>query len=212
VPEVGVALVTVCIVAGTATGGLGVDQAGLGPGGRRPVTLLRVVGALLAIGAVTLAAAGDSHAAVRPLLLAGLFRAGIGSALQQAANGQLRRAAANAWVAGLLSFAVGTAGLVVVAAATGELTARHWPATWWLYTGGPQGVVFIVAAAALVARLGVLTVSLATVAGQLVAAVVLDIVWPAPGAALRATTVAGAVLTVVAVTLAARRPRQVPDA
>ena len=209
VPQIGVALVTVCVVAGTAVGGLGVDQLGLGPGGRKPVTALRVTGAALAVAAVTLGAVGDRHAAVRPLLFAGLFLAGAGSALQQAANGQLRRAAMNAWVAGLISFAVGTVVLLVAASSSGDLGGRHWPRQWWLYTGGPMGVVFIVTAAALVHRLGVLTVSLATVAGQLVAAVVLDAVWPAPGTSLRASTVAGAVLTVVAVTVAARAPRTV---
>jgi transporter family-2 protein len=208
VPSIGVALVTVCVVAGTAAGGLGVDQVGLGPGGRRPVNALRVTGAGLAVVAVTLGAVGDRHASVRPLLFGGLFVAGAGSALQQAANGQLRRAANNAWVAGLVSFAVGSVVLVMAAAADGDLAHRHWPHMWWLYTGGPMGVVFIVTAAALVQRLGVLTVSLATVAGQLVSAVLLDAVWPAPGTTLRAATVGGAVLTVVAVTIAARPARR----
>jgi transporter family-2 protein len=212
VPRIGVALVTVCVVAGTAVGGLGVDQLGLGPGGRKPVTALRITGAALAVVAVTLGAVGDRHAEVRPLLFTGLFLAGAGSALQQAANGQLRRAAMNAWLAGLVSFAVGTVVLVVAASASGDFGGRHWPHEWWLYTGGPMGVVFIVTAAALVQRLGVLTVSLATVAGQLVSAVILDVVWPAPGTSLRASTAAGALLTVVAVTIAARAPRSTAPA
>lgn len=205
VPKVGVALVSVCVVAGTAAGGLGVDELGLGPGGRRAVSPMRAAGSLLAVAAVALGAVGDRHASVRPLLFAVLFATGAGSALQQAANGRLRQAAANAWVAGLVTFVVGAAVLVVAALATQQAFGRHWPNEWWLYTGGPMGVVFIVVAAALVHRVGVLAVSLATVAGQLAAAVVLDAVWPAHGTTLRAQTVAGAALTLVAVAMTARR-------
>jgi bacterial/archaeal transporter family-2 protein len=45
----------------------------------------------------------------------------------------------------------------------------------------------------------VVRLSLATVAGQLVAAVVLDVAWPAQGITLHAQTVVGAALTLVAV-------------
>jgi transporter family-2 protein len=141
---------------------------------------------------------------VRPALFALLFGAGAASAVQQAANGRIRGAAMDATVAALVSFAGGTAILVIALLATGQATGRRWPTAWWLYTGGLAGAIYIVLAAAVVHRLGVLTVSLATVAGQLVAAVCLDAVWPAPGTSLRATTVLGAVVTVVAVGVAGR--------
>jgi transporter family-2 protein len=208
VPQIGVALVSVCVVAGMASGALGVDALGLGPGGPRRLTLMRGVGSALAVGAVAVGAIGDRHADVRPLVFVALFAAGVAAALQQAANGRLREAADNAWVAGLVSFAVGAVVLVVVAAAFGAASGHAWPGTWWLYTGGPEGVVFIVAAAALVRRIGVLAVSLATIAGQLAAAVVLDAAWPEPGTSLRAATVISTVLTVVAVAVAALRPRR----
>ena len=212
VPQVGVALVTVCIVAGTALGGLAVDEAGLGPGGRSQVTRWRVAGAGLAVAAVGLGAVGDSHAAVRPALFAALFAAGAASAVQQAANGRLRRVADSTPVASLVSFTGGTLALLLLAAARGDLAGRTWPSTWWLFTGGALGAVYIALAAAMVAQLGVLVVSLATVAGQLASAVLLDVVWPSPGIHLRATTVAGAVLTLVAVAVSAfrRRPVTVP--
>jgi len=208
VPQIGVALVSVCIVAGTAAGALVVDNFGLGPGGRQPPTIWRVTGALLAVGAVTLGAAGDHHSAVRPALFALLFGAGAASAVQQAANGRIRGAAMDATVAALVSFAGGTLVLVTTVLAAGQLSHRDWPDEWWLYTGGLAGAVYIVLAAAVVHRLGVLTVSLATVAGQLVAAVCLDAFWPAPGTVLRAATVLGSLLTAVAVGVAAAgRPR-----
>ena len=203
VPLIGVALVSVCIVAGTAAGALVVDHVGLGPGGRRALTAMRVFGALLATAAVALGAAGDRHAAVRPGLFALLFGAGAASAVQQAANGRIRGAAMDAIVAALVSFAGGTVLLAAAVLATGQVFDRHWPHPWWLYTGGLAGAIYIGLAAAAVSRLGVLAVSLATVAGQVVAAVMLDAWWPSPGTSLRAATVIGAVLTVLAVGVAA---------
>lgn len=206
VPRVGVALVTVCVVAGIAVGALAVDEAGLGPGGRQPVTTLRLSGALLAVGAVALGAIGAHTHRASAWLFALVFAAGALSALQPAANGRLRAAAQSAWFAGLVSFAVGTAALLAAVLVRGDFAGRHWPGTWWLYTGGPDGVVFIVVTAAVVHRLGVLAVSLATVAGQLAAAVVLDAAWPTAGTTLRPLTVVGAALTFVAVAVVGRRP------
>jgi transporter family-2 protein len=207
VPEIGVALVSVCIVAGTAVGALVVDRAGLGPGGRQHLTLFRVAGAVLAVAAVGLGATGDGRAAVRPALFVALFAAGAGSAFQQAANGQVRRVSGSVAVASLVSFTGGTIALVLVAAARGDLNSPAWPSTWWLYVGGVLGAAYIALAAASVHRLGVLRLSLATVAGQLTGGVVLDVVWPAPGTTLRVTTVLGAALTLVAVAVSgARRP------
>ena len=210
VPLIGVALVSVCIVAGTAAGALVVDHVGLGPGGRHALTALRVFGAVLATGAVALGAAGDRHAAVRPGLFALLFGAGAASAVQQAANGRIRGAAMDATVAALISFTGGTVLLGVVVVATGQVFGRHWPHPWWLYTGGLAGAVYIGLAAAVVHRLGVLSVSLATVAGQVVAAVMLDAWWPSPGTTLRAATVVGALITVLAVGVAAAGRRPTP--
>jgi transporter family-2 protein len=203
VPKVGVALVTVCVVAGAAVGALVVDRVGLGPAGRQAVTPVRVAGAVLAIAAVTYGAVGDRHASFRPLLLTVLVVFGAGTALQQASNGRLWSGSDSATVTALASFLVGTLLLVVVAAAAGEIGGRRWPRSWWLYTGGLQGAVFIAVTAVAVHRIGVLVVSLATVAGQLAAAVVLDVVWPSPGTELRAQSVVGAVATLAAVVVVA---------
>jgi transporter family-2 protein len=203
VPQIGVALVSVCIVAGTAAGALGVDAVGMGPGGSEAASPWRIGGALLAVGAVTLGAVGDRHGAVRPALFAALFAAGAASAAQQAANGRIRVAASDAYVAASVSFAGGTLILLALALATGQLGRGAWPGEVWLYLGGAAGVVYITLAAAAVQALGVLGLSLATVAGQLASALVLDVAWPAPGTTLRAATVVGAALTVVAVGVSA---------
>jgi bacterial/archaeal transporter family-2 protein len=205
VPQIGVALVSVCIVAGTAVGALAVDELGLGPGGRHTLSAPRLAGAVLAVAAVALGALGDRHASVRPASFALLFAAGAASAWQQAANGQLRRLTASTPVASLVSFTGGTIALLALALGRGDLSFQSWPTTWWLYVGGVLGAAYIALAAASVSHLGVLRLSLATVAGQLLGAVLLDVVWPAPGTQLHVTTVVGAGLTLAAVAVAGVR-------
>jgi len=205
-PEVGVSLVIVLVVAGATAGGLAVDAAGLGPSGRVPANRVRILGTCLAIVAVSIGAIGQ-HGSFRPALLALVGFAGVASAAQQAANGQLRGAAGDARVAALVNFTVGLVALValaVVLGLTGHLPAIHWPAQSWLYLGGPLGVVFIGVSAALVARLGVLRLTLGTVSGQVVGALVIDTIAPTPGLKLTVATVVGALLTLVAVAVTVR--------
>jgi transporter family-2 protein len=206
VPQVGVSLVSVLLVAGATAGGLLVDAIGFGPSGRLRATVLRTAGTALAIVGVCVSAVGQ-HGSFRPALLALVGIAGVASAGQVAANGQLRMAADDARVAALVSFAVGTAcllALVGLLALAGHLPAVHWPGNPGLYIGGALGVIYIVIAAALVQRLGVLRLSLGTVGGQVVGAVVIDLVAPAPGVKLTTLTVVGALLTLVAVALTVR--------
>ncbi|MGH3979249.1 MAG: DMT family transporter [Pseudonocardiaceae bacterium] len=214
VGAIGVAVFTVAVVAGQAMSSLAVDRAGVGPGGSRPVTVTRIAGALLAIGAVLLAVSerlGMPSAlgiAVLPVL------AGIGVAWQQAVNGRVSAAAAGnagggvvggALSAALVNFTVGIALLLVVAVV--EVALRGLPAPLpgdpLLYLGGPLGVVFIATAAAVVSLTGVLLLGLGTVAGQLFGALLLDLLAPAAGDHLTATTVAGTALTLVAMAIAA---------
>jgi transporter family-2 protein len=204
VPEIGVALVSVCLVAGTTAGALFTDQFGLGPSGRHAASFWRFAGVAVVIGAVAIGAVGDRGATFRPLLFIVLFVAGAGSAVQQGANGQLRAAVDDVVVASFISFVGGTSALVILVLATGEFSIHSWPAAPWLYLGGPLGAVYVFAGATTVRLLGVLRFVLAAVAGQLVAAVVIDAAWPEPGTTLRVTTVIGAVVTVVGVWVSGR--------
>ena len=113
-PEVGVALLTVALVCGSTGGSLPVDAAGLGPAGRRPITLPRVAGVLLAVAATGLSALG-ARGDPDMLLLALALAAGLGMSLQAAANGQLARATGEPWAASLVNVTVGFAALGVVA-------------------------------------------------------------------------------------------------
>jgi transporter family-2 protein len=205
-PEVGVSLVTVLVVAGMTAGGLVVDAAGLGPSGRVPANPTRIFGTLLAIAAVSVGAIGQ-HGSFRPGLLALVGLSGVAGAGQQAANGQLRAAAGDVRVAAFINFAVGLLSLVllaVIVGLAGHLPAIHWPTQAWLYVGGLLGVVFIGVSAGLVARLGVLRLTLGTVSGQVIGALVIDAIAPTSGLKLTVATVVGALLTLVAVAITVR--------
>ncbi|MGW9631603.1 DMT family transporter [Agromyces sp. NPDC055520] len=215
---IGVALFTIAIVAGQTVGGVVFDLIGLGPGGRRPPSLTRVIGALLALAAIGWAVsaqiAGDA-----PLLLMVLpFIAGLGSAWQQAVNGRVKGVASSALTATVINFVVGTTALVVVmfvhAASSGWPEAM--PTELWLYTGGALGCIFIAGQAMLVRRLGVLVLALCGVAGQLVAALALDLLLPTAGRPIGIATIGGTALALVAVGVASirwgRRKHALPPA
>jgi transporter family-2 protein len=201
-----VSLVTVLIVAGATAGGLGVDAAGLGPSGRVPANQVRIFGTTLAIVAVSIGAIGQ-HGSFRPALLGLVGLAGVASAGQQAANGQLRAATGDARVAALVNFAVGLLVLLVLSgilAISGHLPTIRWPSQPVLYVGGLLGVVFIAVSAGLVARLGVLRLTLGVVSGQVIGALVIDALAPTAGFKLTPATVVGALLTLVAVAITVR--------
>jgi len=214
-PKIGVSLVSVSVVAGSVAGSLLVDRLGFGPAGRQVLTGRRVAGAVLAVVAVGIGAVGDLGTTFRPLLLTLIAVAGVGAAAQQGVNGQIGRLAEDARVAGLVNFATGTAVLVVLTVVTG-VGHPQWPLAPWLYLGGLVGAVYVVLCAATVAVLGVLRLTLATVAGQLLGSLILDAAAPVPGGALHVTTVAGVALMLLAVPVAnrsepARRARPRPS-
>ena len=209
----GVAVFTVAVVAGQSGSSLLVDRAGIGPAGRQPVTPNRLIGAVLTVLAVLLAV-GDRLGDQRALALALLpLAAGVGIAWQQAVNGRVRAASGSAMTATLVNFTVGTAALLVTFAV--DLAVRGRPAGAfpdepWLYLGGPLGIVFIALAAALVRFTGVLLLGLATIAGQIVGAVLLDLLLPTAASHPGLDTLLGAALTMVAVLVAAFGPARRP--
>lgn len=212
-PRIGVALLTVGLVAGQTSGGLLVDRAGLGPGGRHALSRPRVAGALICMVAVLVSALGKGAGDASPLLLAVVVAAGFLIAAQQALNGRIRRTTGDAGVATLVNFLVGTAALTVAYLLVGMFDGwqvRHWPdaGQWWLYTGGPMGATFVAVAAVIVRTLGVLRLGLAVIAGQLVGAIVLDVTVPAAARGVAPATAAGAVLTFVAIAVSGLSTRR----
>jgi transporter family-2 protein len=211
VPLLGVALFTVLAVAGNTTSSMLTDRAGIGPGGRRPITMRRVVAAVGTVLAVALAVSGrlsSGDLVIWALLLALL--AGAGTGVQPALNGQVALRTGEPLVATVGNFVVGTAGLAL-ALAIEHLVGHAWrvpPAPWEspvLWLGGAIGVAFILSASIVVRPLGVLLLSLLSTAGQLSGSLVSDLAFPTPGTVVGWQLVVGILLTGVAVASAALR-------
>ena len=212
-PEIGVALLTVGLVAGQTSGGLLVDRLGLGPGGAHALTGPRVAGAALCLVAVGISVLGDGARAAAALLLVLVVLAGFAISVQQALNGRVRRTTGDAAVATLVNFVVGSAALglgVLVHALLAGAADGSWPGagSWYLYLGGPMGAAFVAVAAVVVRQLGVLRLGLAVISGQLVGALLLDLLLPVHGERVEALTVVGVALTLVAVAVSGRGVRR----
>ncbi len=179
---IGVSLFTVGVVAGQAICGLVLDRTGYGPAGVVAVTVPRLLGGALALGAVGIALIGDGLTGIPLWMLVMPLLTGVGIAWQQATNGRLRQRVGTPLTATFVNFAGGTVILAVAAAIhVGAVGApRALPGEAWLYTGGAIGVVYIFLSAALVSRTGVLLLGLGAVVGQLSTSFALDAVWPAP--------------------------------
>ncbi|MFJ2740654.1 DMT family transporter [Streptomyces sp. NPDC087440] len=201
----GVALFSVAIVAGQVAGGLLFDRMGLGPAGPQRPTRRRVVGALLVLAAVVLSVADKLGGDLPYAALALPLVAGVCVSWQQAVNGHVRNASGSAYTGTFFNFVAGTGALLVVLLVHAALTGLpdRLPTEPYLYLGGLVGIAFISIAVATVQKLGVLLLGLCTITGQLVGSLALDLLLPHGGAEVTAATVAGIVLALVAVTIAA---------
>lgn len=181
---IGVSLFTVGVIAGQALCGLVIDRVGFGPAGVVALSLGRIGGAVLALAAVAVSLGGDALTRVPWWMLVMPFAAGIGIAWQQAVNGRLRAQVGTPLTATLVNFIGGTAALVLAAVIAVIVMGptEPWPTDPWLYLGGAMGVIYIFLGAAIVARTGVLLLGLGSVVGQILTSVVIDVIWPVPGA------------------------------
>nr|WP_231705149.1 DMT family transporter [Arthrobacter gengyunqii] len=208
VAVLGVAVFTVAAVAGQTMTGLVVDRLGIGPAGKKALTLMRVVGAVLTIAAVAWAVSpklsGTSSASdlLLPVLLP--LTAGMLMSFQQAMNGTTGMHYGTPITATLVNFISGAAVLLVCWLVKVAVSGfgNPLPGEWYLYLGGPLGCVFIGLSALLVRSLGVLLTSLGMIGGQLVGSLLLDIFLPAPGSVVVAATVLGTALTLAAIVVA----------
>ena len=210
IPSLGVALFTVLIVAGTTGSSLLVDALGIGPGGRRPITSARVVGAVGTTLAVLVAVSGrfsTGSLALSAVILT--VTAGFLQTFQQAVNGQVAMHTGDPLVATFMNFLVGTTALVAACAIEHLVFHHAWtapPAPWTtpvLWLGGPLGIVWIMTAARVVRPLGVLLFSLLSIGGQLVGSLTLDLVVPTSGVVVSWQLFLGIGLTALAVGWAA---------
>lgn len=200
---IGVALFTVGIVAGQSVTGLIIDRIGYGPAGAVAVTVGRAAGAALALASVAVVLTGDLLSQTPWWILFMPFGVGVGIAYQQATNGRLGLLVGNPMTATLMNFIAGTAVLTIAAIIAVSVMGptNPWPTEPWLYVGGVIGVLYIFVSAAVVHRIGVLLLGLASVVGQLTTSVIVDVFFPASNppawwqSALMVALALGAVIT-----------------
>ena len=100
---------------------------------------------------------------------------GAGLAVQSAINGRLREGVGSPVVAAAISFGVGLAllmGAALLGILSGESSTKAAP--WWAYLGGALGAVYVLTAVIGVSRVGVATLTMTAIAGQLVASLAID--------------------------------------
>jgi len=204
VPLIGVAIFSVASIAGQTAMSLVVDRIGLTGGGKKLISIRRVLAAFLTVIAVLVSvwdridANNLSIFAVSTGCVAGAI-----VAVQRALNGEINEHSHQSFATSLLNFSTGALFLVVVmifAVALGFTDLSPLPAgPWWIYTGGVIGVIYIAFTSTIVQHLGVLTFTLFSVGGQLAASLIIDLVSPTDGASLSVYLVIGLAMTYVGV-------------
>ena len=217
IPLVGVAIASVCSVAGQTVSGLGLDARGVGVpeplrlSGRR---LVAGVVAVLGLAVAVLSGSTGPSVDLGTMVAVGLmlFVAGVTLGGQQAGNGRVTSLAGDPVVAGLTTAVGGTIGITLLTAgiaAAGGLDGVTLPALdphWYLYLGGPLGAAITVGAAWAVRHLGTFALTLAIVGGQMVTAMLIDVLG---GVGLHWSTAVAAAMIAAATVIAVGRRRGV---
>ncbi|MFE9127311.1 DMT family transporter [Streptomyces sp. NPDC007148] len=214
----GIAVFTVAAIAGQTLGGLIVDARGIGGGLKQHPGSARLAGAAVILVAAIVSALprfSDTPSPATIILPAiAAIAAGFLLGVQQALNGASTAASGSPLAATWLNFCVGAVFLIAawgVKTLVQGTSGHPVPTHWWAYLGGLCGVVFIGASAFLVHRIGVLLLSMASIAGQLASSITLDFLAPSGGHSPSVLTIVGALLTFAAVWIASRRPRDITE-
>ena len=204
VPLIGVALYSVASIAGQSAVSLLVDRIGLTGGGVKLISPRRIAAAVITVIAVLVSVIDKLEAdnfQLFALLLALIAGALVG--VQRALNGQINEHSQNSYTTSLLNFITGTSFLtlfIIILIALGRVELEPLPiGPWWIYTGGVIGVIYIAATSLIVQHLGVLTFTLFSVGGQLIASLLLDIYSPTQGVSVSWYLVSGIAMTYIGV-------------
>jgi len=202
VPQIGVALFTISVVAGQTVSSLLVDKAGITPSGKQKITKPRIVGAVATLIAVVIAVFPDlTNSEFRFLPLTFSLIVGVFASIQQGMNGRVNVVAGRPLATAWLNFMCGT--VVVVIALSIDLiiggTVGTFPNNFWVYTGGAAGLIFVAVSAYIIKHLGVLNFVILNIAGQLVGAVMIDWVAPAKAGSLNGYLIFGTVITIISI-------------
>jgi transporter family-2 protein len=204
VPLIGVALYSVASIAGQSAVSLLVDRIGLTGGGVKLISPRRIAAAFITVIAVLVSVLDKLEAdnfQLFALLLALIAGALVG--VQRALNGQINEHSQNSYTTSLLNFITGTSFLtlfIIILIVLGRVELQPLPiGPWWIYTGGVIGVIYIAATSLIVQHLGVLTFTLFSVGGQLIASLLLDIYSPTQGVSVSWYLVSGIAMTYIGV-------------
>ena len=200
VPLIGVAIFSVASIAGQTAMSLIVDRIGLTGGGKKLISPRRVLAAFLTVVAVFVSVLDRIDA--KNLSMFAVIVGVIGGAIvgvQRALNGQINEHSQQSFTTSLVNFTTGTVFLLILIVVGLILDGNELSALpsgpWWIYTGGIIGVIYIAFTSTIVQHLGVLTFTLFSVGGQLVASLVIDLISPTDGVSVSAYLVTGIVMT-----------------
>ncbi len=199
---IGTGLFTVVLVASQNVSGMVVDRYGFSSGSRKRITPKRFLAAAIGIIAVLLSVS-DFQGKILWIPIAAVVVAGLAVTIQYSLNGRVTKAA-NSQVSAFINFPMSMI-TVSVTLTVMNLFGKNWntwPNQWWLYTAGFLGAVVVFLAAATIRTLGVLLFGLASVAGQLITSIALDVILPNANINVGWALISGAGLMLLAVYLA----------
>lgn len=196
---IGTGLFTVVLVASQNISGIVVDRFGLSSGTRKKITPKRSIAALIGIAAVLLSVT-DFQGKILWIPIAAVVMAGVAVTIQFSLNGRVTRAA-NSQVSAFINFPMSmiTVSITLIVMNLFGKNWNTWPNQWWLYTAGFLGAVVVFLAAATIRTLGVLLFGLASVAGQLITSIALDVILPNANINVGWALISGAGLMLLAV-------------
>jgi len=199
---IGTGLFTVVLVASQNLSGIVVDRFGLSSGSRKKITPRRSIAAIIGIAAVLLSVT-DFQGKILWIPIAAVVVAGLAVTVQFALNGRVTKAA-NSQVSAFINFPMSmiTVSLTLIVMNLFGKNWNTWPNQWWLYIAGFLGAVVVFLAAATIRTLGVLLFGLASVAGQLITSISLDVILPNANINVGWALISGAGLMLLAVYLA----------
>jgi transporter family-2 protein len=199
---IGTGLFTVVLVASQNMSGIVVDRFGLSSGSRKKITPKRALAAVIGIAAVLLSVT-DFQGKILWIPIVAVVIAGLAVTVQFALNGRVTKAA-NSQVSAFINFPMSmiTVCITLIVMNLFGKDWNTWPNQWWLYTAGFLGAVVVYLAAATIRTLGVLLFGLASVAGQLITSIAIDVILPNANINVGWALISGAGLMLLAVYLA----------
>ena len=199
---IGTGLFTVVLVASQNVSGIIVDKFGFSSGAKRRITPKRALAVVIGIVAVLLSVS-EFEGKILWLPILAVVIAGFAVTIQFALNGRVTKAS-NSQVSAFINFPMSMFAVLTVLIVM-NLFGKNWnswPDQWWLYSAGFLGAVVVFLAAATIRTLGVLLFGLASVAGQLITSIALDVILPNANINVGWALISGAGLMLLAVYLA----------